>query len=273
MKVVLFCGGQGTRIRDYSETIPKPMVKVGYRPILWHVMKYYAYHGHKDFILCLGYQADVIKNFFLTYNEAISNDFVIVKGGSEVRLLNTDIDDWKITFVDTGINSNVGERLLEVREYLAGEEMFFVNYSDGVTDLPLPENVDAFSRSRKMASLVAVKPTQSFHTVSLGDGDRVTGIDPIKDTGIWINGGFFIFRQEIFDYIRPGEDLTDEPFKRVISEGQLMAYRYTGFWQSMDTFKDKRYLDDLYASGDAPWEMWNRRGHGAGVVLPAVAQA
>ena len=119
MKVVLFCGGQGTRLRDYSDTIPKPMVKVGYRPILWHVMKYYAHFGHQDFILCLGHQADVIKNFFLNYNEAISNDFVISKGGNEVRLLNTDIDDWNITFVDTGINANLGERLLAVREYLA----------------------------------------------------------------------------------------------------------------------------------------------------------
>ncbi len=273
MKVVLFCGGKGTRLRDYSDTIPKPMVKVGYRPILWHVMKYYAYHGHKDFILCLGHQADVIKNFFLTYNEAISNDFVIVKGGSEVRLLNTDIDDWKITFVDTGINSNIGERLLAVRDYLADEEMFFANYSDGLTNLPLPENIDAFERSRRVASLVAVKPTQSFYAVSLGDDDRVSGIDPIKDTGIWLNGGFFIFRQEIFDYMRPGEELALEPFKRLIAEGQLMAYRYTGFWQAMDTFKDKQYLEDLYANGEAPWELWNRRGHRAKAPLRAAVRA
>lgn len=268
MKVVLFCGGKGTRLRDYSDTIPKPMVKVGYRPVLWHVMKYYAYHGHNDFILCLGHQADVIKNFFLTYNEAISNDFVIVRGGSEVRLLNTDIDDWKITFVDTGINSNIGERLLAVRDYLADEEMFFVNYSDGVTNLPLPENIQAFRRSGKVASLVAVKPTQSFHTVSLSDDDRVSGIAPIKDTEIWINGGFFIFRQEMFDYMRPGEDL-QEPFKRLIAAGQLMAFRYTGFWQAMDTFKDKQYLEDLYASGEAPWELWNRRNHRAKATLRA----
>lgn len=273
MKVVLFCGGKGTRLRDYSDTIPKPMVKIGYRPILWHVMKYYAYHGHKDFILCLGHQADVVKNFFLTYNEAISNDFVIVKGGSEVRLLNTDIDDWKITFVDTGINSNIGERLLAVRDYLADEEMFFANYSDGLTDLPLPDQIGAFKRSRKIASLVAVKPTQSFYAVSLGDGDGVTGIDPIRDTGIWLNGGFFIFRPEIFDHIRPGEELALEPFKRLITAGQLMAYRYTGFWQAMDTFKDKQYLEELYASGSAPWELWNRRRIGAEATLRAAVQA
>ena len=273
MKVVLFCGGKGTRLRDYSETIPKPMVKIGYRPILWHVMKYYAYHGHKDFILCLGHQADVIKNFFLNYNEAISNDFVIAKGGSEVRLLNTDIDDWKITFVDTGINANIGERLVAVRDHLAGEEMFLANYSDGVTDLPLPNSIDTFRRSDKVASLVAVKPTQSFYAVSMGDDDCVTGIDPLAESGIWINGGFFIFRQKIFDYIGPGEELAVEPFRRLISDGLLMAHRYTGFWGAMDTFKDKQYLEDLFASGEAPWELWNRRIQRANTPIRAVAQA
>ena len=236
-------------------------------------MKYYAYHGHKDFILCLGHQADVSKNFFLTYDEAISNDFVIVKGGSEVRLLNTDIDDWKITFVDTGINANIGERLVAVRDHLAGEEMFLANYSDGVTDLTLPNNIDAFERSDKVASLVAVKPTQSFYSVSLSDDDSVTGIDPIGDSGIWVNGGFFIFRQEIFDYIGLGEELAVEPFRRLIGERLLMAYRYTGFWQAMDTFKDKQYLDDLFASGEAPWELWNRRVDRIKAPLRAVAQA
>ena len=259
MKVVLFCGGQGTRLRDYSETIPKPMVTVGYRPILWHVMKYYAYHGHKDFVLCLGHKADVIKSFFLNYDEAISNDFVITKGGREVRLLNSDIEDWTITFVDTGISSNIGERLLAVREHVADEEMFLANYSDGLTDLPLSDNLDAFRRSDKVASLVAVRPKQSMYAVSISDGGEVAGIDPLTESDIWLNGGYFIFRQEIFDYLRPGEELALKPFRRLISEGRLMAYTYTGFWEAMDTFKDKQHLDDLHASGHRPWELWNHK--------------
>jgi glucose-1-phosphate cytidylyltransferase len=258
MKVVLFCGGQGTRLRDYSETIPKPMVTVGYRPILWHVMKYYAHHGHKDFVLCLGHKADAIKNFFLNYDEAISNDFVITKGGREIRLLNSDIEDWTITFVDTGISSNIGERLLAVRDHVADEEMFLANYSDGVTDLPLPDYIDAFRQSDKVAGLLAVKPNESFYMVAFDDSGGVTDIGPISASGVWLNGGYFVFRQEIFDHVRPGEELALKPFKRLITEGRLMAYPYTGFWEAMDTFKDKQRLDSLFASGEAPWELWNR---------------
>src|SRR5512136_780682 len=138
MKVVLFCGGLGTRLRGLSDDIPKPMVRIGYRPILWHVMKYYAYYGHKEFILCLGYKADRIKDYFLNYNEYVSNDFTMTNGGKDIQLVKSDIQDWRITFVDTGLKSNIGQRLWAVRKYLEGEEMFLANYSDGLTDLNLP---------------------------------------------------------------------------------------------------------------------------------------
>src|SRR4030043_626884 len=137
MKVVLFCGGLGMRLREYSEQIPKPMVPVGYRPILWNIMKYYAYFGHKDFILCLGHKADMIKNYFIDYDETISNDFVYTKGGKNIKLLNSDIDEWKITFVDTGVNSNIGMRLMKIKDHLKNEKMFLANYSDGLTDMHL----------------------------------------------------------------------------------------------------------------------------------------
>ena len=137
MKVVLFCGGQGMRMREFSETIPKPMVPIGYRPIMWHLMRYYAHFGHKDFILCLGYRGDSIKEYFLNYKEWLSNDFVLSGGGADVQLLSSDIDDWRITFVDTGTHSNIGERLRAVRPHLEGEEIFLANYSDGLTDAPL----------------------------------------------------------------------------------------------------------------------------------------
>src|SRR4051812_32379317 len=154
MKVVLFCGGLGMRMREFSEAVPKPMVPIGYRPILWHVMKYYAHHGHKDFILCLGYKADVIKNYFLEYNECLSNDFVLSKGAKNIELLGRDIDDWNITFVDTGLTSNVGMRLRAVQKHLKGEEMFLANYTDGLSDVPLPSSSRLSNKAPQLLALL-----------------------------------------------------------------------------------------------------------------------
>ena len=258
MKVVLFCGGEGTRIREYSESIPKPMVPVGYRPILWHVMKYYAHYGHTDFILALGYKADVIKDFFLNYSETVSNDFVLYEGGKRIELANSDIENWTITFVDTGAKACIGERLWKVRSYLEGEDMFLANYSDGVTDLCLSDYVDEFKRRDKVASFLAVQPPGSYHVVRFDqDAELVSSIQPITDTGAWINGGYFILKKEIFDYMKPGEELVHEPFQRLIQADQLTAHRHEGFWQPMDTFKEQRQLDELNRSGNAPWRVWD----------------
>lgn len=256
MKVVLFCGGLGLRIRENPDSVPKPMITIGYRPILWHVMKYYAHFGHKDFILCLGYRADVIKKYFLQYDECLSNNFILANGGKTLSLLNSDIDDWKITFVDTGVTSNIGQRLKAVQPYLEGESMFLANYSDGVTDLPLPEYIEQFQSRDIIGSFLAVQPQQSYHVVSF-ENDIVRGISPISNSGTWINGGFFVLRQEIFDYMKPGEELVDQPFARLIEKQQLMGYKYRGYWACMDTFKDKEGLENLYASGRAPWVLWN----------------
>jgi glucose-1-phosphate cytidylyltransferase len=256
MKVVLFCGGLGMRLRDQSEGLPKPMVHIGYRPILWHVMKYYAHFGHKDFILCLGHRADTIKSYFRNYDETVSNDFVLT-GGREVELLNSDIDDWRIAFVDTGTNATVGERLKAVEPFLEGEDVFLANYSDGLTDLDLNAYIDEVLARGTIANFLCVRPTQTFHVVSVGDGGLVDGIQPVTQSDVWINAGFFVFRKDIFRYIGPGEDLVIEPFDRVISDGQLFAYKYTGFWTAMDTFKEKEHLEELYARDSAPWQVWN----------------
>ncbi len=263
MKVVLFCGGLGLRIRD-AEDIPKPMVKIGYRPILWHLMRYYAHFGHKDFILCLGYRADVIKNYFVNYSEYVSNDFVLADGGKRLELFNRDIQDWRITFVDTGINSNIGQRLKAAEKYLEGEEEFLANYSDGLTDLPLPQQLDHFHRHGKVASFLCVRPNLSYHMVSLqeSDGSLVTRMHAMNQCAMRINGGFFIFKKTIFDYIRENEELVSEPFERLIAEKQLVAYSYDGFWQSMDTFKDRQELENRHASGQAPWQLWGANGNG-----------
>src|SRR6188508_734843 len=201
MKVVLFCGGLGLRLRDYSQQIPKPMVRIGDQPLLWHVMKYYAHHGHKDFILCLGHRGDAIKEFFLHYNEAISNDFVM-RNGSLSEIHNQDIHDWKITFVDTGFGSSIGERLYRIREHLEGEEMFLANYSDGLTDMPFDTFLDFAKEQDKVACFLSVRPTASFHVVRWDSEHLVTDIMPVHSAA-HINCGYFVLKREIFDYMRP----------------------------------------------------------------------
>ena len=255
MKVVLFCGGLGTRLRDYSETIPKPLVPIGYRPILWHVMKYYAHYGHTDFVLCLGYKADLVKEYFLKYDECVSNNFVLANGGKELRLLNRDIADWNITFVDTGIVANIGQRLRAVRDYLAGEDVFLANYADGLTDVPLPTYTRYFLERRRVAAFLSVRPPQSFHVISATD-DVVTDVQHIGRSGLRMNGGYFVFTKEIFDYLKDGEELVEAPFQRLIAQRQLIAFQYDGFWASMDTFKEKQQLEELSMQGHAPWEVW-----------------
>jgi len=207
--------------------------------------------------LCLGYGCDVIKKYFLDYSECISNDFVLSDGGKRLHLFNTDIEDWKITFADTGTHSNIGQRLRAVAKYLDGEQVFLANYGDGLTDLPLDDQIAHFRRENKTAGFLCVKPNLSSHFISLGEDGRV---EAIKDGGrsddIRINGGFFVLRRDIFDYIRDGEDLLGQPFQRLLAAGQLVAYKYDGFWACMDTFKDKQLLDDMHTRGESAWEVW-----------------
>jgi glucose-1-phosphate cytidylyltransferase len=262
MKVVLFCGGFGMRLRDYDANIPKPMVTIGYRPIMWHLMKYYAHFGHKDFILCLGYKADVIKEYFLNYNECLSNNFVLADGGGRMELLSSDIQDWRITFVDTGATTPIGERLRQVRPFLEGEEMFLANYSDCVTDLNLNAFIDNFRRQNHVAAVLAVAPNASFHYLETSEDGLVNRLTDVRSTSLRVNGGFFVFRQEIFDYLQKGDDLVDGPFQKLINQRRLLAYRYDGFWKAMDTFKDKQQLDEMVASGSPPWEIWRQEPDG-----------
>jgi glucose-1-phosphate cytidylyltransferase len=260
MKVVLFCGGLGMRIREASESIPKPMVHVGDRPILWHVMKYYAHFGHKDFILCLGYRAEVIKNYFVNYNEFLSNDFVLSNGGKDVKVFNSDIHDWKMTFVDTGANSNIGQRLKAVEQYLGDDEVFLANYSDNLTNFQLPKLIDRFYEQDRTAAFLCVRPNLSCHYVSMNSGGLVQEIRTMGQSDILINGGYFVFKRSIFDYMKDGEELVQEPFARLIEEKNLVGYPYDGFWKSMDTFKEKQELDELYSKGIAPWQLWKPQG-------------
>src|SRR6201988_3111675 len=187
MKVVLFCGGAGMRLRGYADDVPKPMVQIGTRPILWHLMKYYPHFGHKDFILCLGYRGNCIKDYFLHYDESVSNNFVWSQGGKNIQLLNRDIDDWTITFVETGANANIGMRLKAEEPHLQGEEMFLANYGDGLSDVALPAMIDNFQRSDAVASLLLVQPTASFDIVDISPEGKVTNVSALTSTDIWIN--------------------------------------------------------------------------------------
>ncbi len=233
------------------------MVTIGSRPVLWHVMKYYAHFGHKEFILCLGYKANAIKDYFLQYEESVSNDFVFSQGGRKLEFTQRDIDDWTITFVDTGLHSTIADRLRLVEPYIGNDEVFLANYSDGLTDFPLPPMLEEFGRRDGYAAFLSVQPrSSSLDTVHLDDDGSVRMIKCMKDADIWVNGGYFVLRKEVFRYIKPKEELVYEPFRRLIAEGRIWSQRYEGFWQCMDTFRDKQILDELEASGEAPWCLW-----------------
>ncbi|MFE3290965.1 glucose-1-phosphate cytidylyltransferase [Rhodococcus sp. NPDC059234] len=255
MKVVLFCGGYGMRMRnDRSDEIPKPMQMVGPRPLLWHIMRYYAHFGHTDFILCLGYGAAKIKDYFLDYHEEQSNDFVL--RNNRVEMLHTDISDWSVTFVDTGLESAIGERLRRVRRHLNGDPYFLANYADVLTDAPLDRVIERFHASGAVASILVVPPQSSFHCVDVAENGEIKEITPISRFPIWENGGYFVLSQEIFDLLPPGGDLVADVCQPLAGEGRLFGYRHEGFWKPADTFKERAELDDGYAHGIHPWTVW-----------------
>ncbi|MHA6784805.1 sugar phosphate nucleotidyltransferase [Pseudonocardia saturnea] len=258
MKVVLFCGGYGMRMRDGVTDLPKPMHPVGPRPLIWHVMRYYAHFGHTDFVLCMGYGAEHIKEFFLNYSETASNDFVL--RGGDVEMLGSDIQHWTITFAHTGLASPIGERLRRVRKHLKGEEMFLANYADVLTDLPLDNMITKFRESDAVAALMAVPPQSAFHCVDIAPDDRISTISTLQEMPLWENGGYFILRPEIFDYLPENGDLIADGCLSLAKEGRMLAYRYRGFWQPADTVKERNALELAYQTGDRPWMVWDQEG-------------
>ncbi len=255
MKVVLFCGGQGLRMREFSNRIPKPLAPIGERPVLWHVMKYYASYGHRDFILCLGYAGQQIKDYFINYKEWDSNDFTLSRSSTAPVLHQSDLDDWTITFVDTGHNALLGERLRRVR-HLLGDEPFLCNYADSLTDCPIDAIVDHHRSTGATATVLAARPTRSMHVMSIDDQSMVRDIGPMTDSDIWINGGYMVLEPEIFDVIEPGEELVEKPFLRLAEQHKLSAYRYDGRWVGIDTFKERQEAEDLWSEGKAWWAVW-----------------
>jgi glucose-1-phosphate cytidylyltransferase len=266
MKVVLFCGGLGMRMREGAASAPKPMNMIGDRPLLWHVMRYYAHFGHTDFVLCLGYGASVVKDYFIHYNETESNDFTLVAGGRDIKMHSTDITDWNVSFIDTGLHSSIGERLMKVRHLVQDEEVFLANYADTLTDAPLDELIARFRQAPDaVVSMLAVPPVSTHHVLEVGDGGEVTGVRPVTDLMQWENGGYFVMRPTIFDELREGEEMVPDAFARLVPQRRLFAQRYNGFWRAADTFKDRAELENMFHRGQCPWMLWDpqRRGSSA----------
>jgi glucose-1-phosphate cytidylyltransferase len=265
MKVVLFCGGYGMRMRTAEgDLIPKPLQMVGPRPLLWHVMQYYAHHGHKEFILCLGYGAEMIKDYFLTYSETLSNDFVLA--GGQVRLLGTsDIADWSITFSDTGRESPIGERLRRVRHHLGDDEYFLANYADVLTDAPLDDMIDRTVTSGALASMLVVPPASSMHCVDVATTGEIKEVVPMAEMSVGINGGYFVLHRDVVDLIPENGDLVGDACYSLAGTGKLIGYRHDGFWKPADTFKERAELDSAYNSGTRPWALWEHADTGVKV--------
>lgn len=257
MKVVLFCGGLGMRMREGAASAPKPMNMIGDRPLLWHVMRYYAHFGHTDFVICLGYGASYVKDFFLSYDETRSNDFVLENGARDVKLFSTDISEWRITFVDTGLNSPIGERLRRVRRFVEDQPIFLANYADVLTNVQLPDMVERFAASSAVVGLLAVPPQSSHHVVDIDDAGLVTQVTPMRDLRQWENGGYFLLRPEIFDHLNEGEDLVEDAIMRLVPQGRVLAYPYKGYWSPADTVKERAHLEEMYHRGTCPWMVWD----------------
>jgi glucose-1-phosphate cytidylyltransferase len=270
VKVVLFCGGLGMRMRADNQSLPKPMMPVGTRPVLWHVMRYYAHFGHTEFILCLGYGAEAVKDYFLNYRETASNDFRLRKGCAEIELLGSDVSDWTITFIDTGVDTAIGERLRRVRPYLEDDDVFLANYGDVLTDAPMNDLIREFLETDAAGQFLAVSPQDSFHVVGISNEGLVTDIRPVADLAMYINGGYFVLRQDIFDYLNEGEDLVMDACVRAAAAGRMRAVQYSGFWAPMDTLKERTTLEQLYRSGVSPWALWRRSPVSTAPKMPPV---
>jgi glucose-1-phosphate cytidylyltransferase len=256
MKVVLFCGGYGMRMRTTEgDVIPKPLQMVGPRPLVWHVMKYYAHYGHKGFILCLGYGGEKIKEYFLNYSETMSNDFVL--RGGQVEMVRSDIADWTITFAETGLESPIGERLRRVRHFVEDDEYFLANYADVLTDAPMDQIVDEVKASGAAASMLIVPPQSSFHCVDIAEDGNISGITAVSRLPIWENGGFFVLKTaDVLELLTENCDLVEDVCGKLAAQGKLYGHKHFGFWKPADTFKERAELDAGYQRGDRPWMLW-----------------
>ena len=257
MKVVILAGGLGTRLAEETEFLPKPMVEIGGRPILWHIMKIYSYWGFSEFVVLTGYKSHVIKEYFLHYYTMYS-DITVDLAANAIEIHNIRTEPWKVSLIYTGPNTLTGGRLLQARPFL-GEEPFMLTYGDGVSNVDISRLLACHQKSKKITTLTSVRPFGRFGVLEIEKNGAVNSFQEKKDADTsWINGGFFVMQPEIFDYLADGDETTLEgaPLERLAAESQLNAYQHDGFWRPMDTLRDKIELTNLWMSGKAPWALW-----------------
>ena len=257
MKTVILAGGLGTRISEESHLKPKPMIEIGERPILWHIMKSYSAHGFNDFIICCGYRQYVIKEYFVNYYLHNSNITIDLSNGNSIEVHSNEAEPWRITLVDTGLNTMTGGRLKRVQEYL-GDETFMLTYGDGVCDIDINYLLSAHKKNGKAATMTAIQPGGRFGQLDIGDDGTIHSFsEKRKEDGGWINGGFMVFEKEIFNHLENDETILERaPLENLAAKGQVFAYQYEGYWQCMDTLRDKLVLEELIQNGEAPWVKW-----------------
>jgi len=257
MKIVILAGGFGTRISEESHLIPKPMIEIGEKPILWHIMKYYSSFGHNEFIICCGYKQYVIKEFFADYYLHMSDVTFDFSAENKMVVHNNNTEPWKVTLIDTGLNTMTGGRIKRVKEYI-GDEPFMLTYGDGVSNVDINQLIRFHKTNGKIATITAIQPGGRFGMLDIDENEQINSFKEksIEDGG-WINGGFMVLNPEIIEYIDGDNTVFErEPLERVANEGQLNAFRHHGFWQCMDTMRDKELLENLWSKDDAPWKVW-----------------
>jgi glucose-1-phosphate cytidylyltransferase len=261
MKVVILCGGKGTRLREETEYRPKPLVTIGGKPILWHIMKTYSAYGFHEFVLCLGYKGEMIKDYFINY-DLLNSDFTISLGSKQIVKASTAHDeaDWRVSLVDTGDETMTGGRLARIRKYIGADERFFLTYGDGVSDVNIDELLRFHRESGRIATLTGVHPLGRFGELSVEDNRVKRFAEKPAASDTWINGGYFVLNRRVFDYLG-GDDCVfeREPLERLSAEDQLGMYRHPGYWQCMDSLRDMEALNAQWAGGDAPWKVWYDR--------------
>jgi glucose-1-phosphate cytidylyltransferase len=258
MKTVIFAGGYGTRLMEETETRPKPMVEIGGRPILWHIMKLYSHYGYNDFIICLGYKGYIIKEYFINYFMH-NADITIDLNSNQVKIHESNSEKFKITLIDTGLNTKTAGRLKRIQHHI-DDETFLLTYGDGVSNIDLKELVSHHNKSKRIGTITSVQPAGRFGSLEIDKNEKVLSfVEKPKGDGYWINGGFFVLNKEVFNYLPDNADeimWEEEPLNNMAKDGQLNSYKHDGFWKCMDHLRDKRELEELWKSGKAPWKVW-----------------
>ena len=257
MKTIILCGGRGTRLGAHGATVPKALIEIGGRPIIWHLLRLYGHYGFNDFVLCLGHLSASIKRYFLE-QQWLDQDFTLTADGAGPRLPqpSASANDWRVTFAETGLDTNTGERIRRVRHYLGDDEDFFVTYGDGLADIDVAAVLKFHRAHGRIATLTTVHPQLNFGLLKLDDTGAVTEFHEKPSMPEWINGGFFVFNRRIFDYLPPDSILEREPLECLAQERQLIAYQHNGFWKCMDTYKDNLEFNQLWDAGQAAWKVW-----------------